>query len=232
MPRLAAIFAIWVAVVCSSSHLIAQSVLPNQQMKQVQVQDGTFSIGDAPPAWVEAVALPPADTSHPLVLRLADTQFLVADVPVTYTHHALTINDASTLSDLSQLPIDFIPEYQKLQIHSIRILRGSDALDRTKSASVRFLQRDLGLEKGMYSDVVTTSVLIDDLRVGDTLEYSFSISGQNPVFNGKYVEQAAWDLSYPISRRRVALSYPAGRSINWRLVGDVAGKSISPVEFY
>jgi lipoprotein NlpI len=199
-------------------------------MKQVQVQDGKFSIGDAPPAWVEDVALPPADATRPLVLRLADAQFLVADVPVTYFHSALTINDASGLSDLSQLPIDFIPEYQKLQIHSIRILRGGDALDRTKSVSVRFLQRDTGLEQGVYSDVVTASFLIDDLRVGDTLEYSFSVSGQNPVFDGKYVESSNWDQSYPISRRRLVLNYPASRAIKWRLVGDVAGKSIGPVE--
>ena len=230
MPRLAAIFAIWVALIIPCAQSKAQTVPPNEQMKQVQVQDGKISIGDAPPAWVETVALPPANTTRPLDLRLVDHQFLVADEPVVYFHIALTINDASTLSDVSQVPIDFIPDYQKLQIHSIRVLRGSETLDRTKSAPVRFLQRDTGLEQGVYSDVVTSSILIDDLRVGDTLEYSFSISGQNPVFNGRYVEYASWDQTQSISRRRVALNYPAARRINWRLVGDVAGKSIGPVE--
>lgn len=199
-------------------------------MKQVQVQDGSVSIGDAPPAWVEAVPLPPADTSRPLFVRLVDNQLLVADVPVTYLHCAVTFNETSTLSEVSQLPIEFTPEYQKLNIHSIRILRGSETLDRTKTASVRFLQRGSDLEQRVYSDVVTASILIEDLRVGDTLEYSFSISGQNPVFDGKYVESSNWDQSYPIGHRRVVLNSPASRRINWRLVGDVAGKSIGPVE--
>ncbi|MEZ0325219.1 MAG: DUF3857 domain-containing protein [Fimbriimonas sp.] len=199
-------------------------------MKQVQVQDGKFSIGDARPAWVEDVALPPADRSRPHAVRLVDNQLLVADVPVTYFHCAFTFNESSALSNFSQLPIEFTPEYQKLEIHSIRILRGSETLDRTKTASVRFLQRDTDLEQRVYSDFVTASILIEDLRVGDTLEYSFSISGQNPVFDGKFVESSTWDQSYPVSRRRVVLNSPANRRINWRLVGDVAGKSIGPVE--
>ncbi|MFX9123810.1 DUF3857 domain-containing protein, partial [Acinetobacter baumannii] len=77
-----------------------------------------------------------------------------------------------------------------------------------------------GLENGVYSGQVTASILIDDLRVGDTLDIAFSTSGQNPVFGSKYFGSSLWDQSLPMLRRRVVLNHPIDRAINWRMVGD------------
>jgi lipoprotein NlpI/transglutaminase-like putative cysteine protease len=199
-------------------------------VKEVQVAAGAFSLGDAPAAWVEPVAIPPTANTQPVVVQLADTQFHIGSETAVYVHRAIKINDAASLSEAGQLPITFVPDYQKLRLHAIRILRGSEILDRTRSSSVRFLQRESGLERGVYSGQVTASVLVSDLRVGDTLEYLYSTEGTNPVFDGRFFDIAGWDQHHPVELRRVVVSYPAARSIAWRFIGGTGTSSIAPAE--
>ncbi|MGZ5717850.1 MAG: DUF3857 domain-containing protein [Burkholderiales bacterium] len=199
-------------------------------VREVQVAADAFSLGDAPAAWVEAIALPPTINTQPVVIQLADTQFYVGSTTVVYVHRAIKINDAASLSGAGQLPITFVPQYQKLHLHAIRILRGSETLDRTRSSNIRFLQRERELERGMYSGQVTASVLVSDLRVGDTLEYLYSTEGTNPVFGGRFFDIASWDQPDPIELRRVLVSYPAARPIAWKFIGKGGTRSVAPVE--
>jgi hypothetical protein len=165
------------------------------QLGEVQLGANSFSLADPVPAWVEPTQLPEADTgkSQPIVVRLADTQFLIDKVPVTYVRHATLINDAASLTAAGRFSIQFAPEYQRVQLHTIYIHRGQERLDRTKTSTIRFLQREQGLEQGVYSGRVSASVLINDLRVGDTLDVSYSTYGQNPVFGGKSMGSVSWD---------------------------------------
>ncbi len=199
-------------------------------LKEVAVGAEAFSLGDPPPSWVEPVAIPEADASRQTSMRLADTQYFVADMPVIYVRRAIVVNDAASLGSVGQIPIPFIPDYQRLQLHTVRILRGGETLDQTHSATIRFLQRETGLEHGVYSGVVTASILVNDLRVGDTLEYAYSLFGQNPVFGKKYVDTASWDGPLPTALRRVVLKFPASRTINWRVLGDDQPKPLTPTE--
>jgi lipoprotein NlpI/transglutaminase-like putative cysteine protease len=198
--------------------------------KEVQVAADAFSLGDPVPPWVEAVEIPKVTETKPVVLRLADAQWLVGDTPVVYVHSAIMINDAASLTSAGQLSIQFVPQYQRVQIHAIHLLRDDKVEDRTASSTIRFLERETGLEHGVYSGVVTISILVNDLRVGDTIDLSFSQYGQNPVFGGKFVGSAIWDQAYPTLLRRIVLNAPVARKINWRLVDDTRSRPLTPIE--
>ena len=205
-----------------------QNAPPN--LKEVQVADGSFSLGDPIPPWVETVAIPEAGEIKPIIVRLADTQWLVGDTPVVHIHRAVMVNDAASLTSAGQLSIQFNPQYQRLQLHAIHVLRADKSEDRTTSSTIRFLQRETGLERGVYSGIVTVSILVNDLRVGDTIELAYSLSGQNPVFGGKFVSSVVWDQGYPTLLRHMVFTYPAARKINWRLIGDTRSKAVAPEE--
>src|SRR5215510_3037161 len=208
----------------------AQNVQENAQLKEVQIAAGAFSLSDPIPAWVELVAIPDASQVHPVVLRLSDTQYFIDGAPVVYVRRALMVNDAASLSSTGQISIPFVPEYNKLKLHAVRLLRKNESLDRTASSTVRFLQRETGLEQGVYSGEVTASILVSDLRVGDTLEFAYSLHGQNPVFGGKFVETASWDQTFPTVLRRIILNHRVGRQISWRVIGDRKAKPVVPTE--
>jgi lipoprotein NlpI/transglutaminase-like putative cysteine protease len=199
-------------------------------LKEVQVAATSFFLGDPVPSWVEPTAIPEGNTGAPLVFRLVDTQFLVKETPIFYLHRAVMVNEAASLTAAGQISIGFVPEYQRLHLHAVRVLRDNEVLDRTSSSTVRFLQRETGLERGLYSGEVTASVLVNDLRVGDTLDVSYSIEGQNPVFGGKFSNLAGWDQRAPTTLRRVVLSYPASRQISWRPIGNWRLGLVLPVE--
>ena len=208
----------------------AQNPQDNTQLREVQIAAGAFSLTDPIPAWVETVAIPEASQGQPVVLRLADTQYLIDGAPVVYVRRALLVNDAASLSSAGQISIPFVPQYHKLKLHVVRVLRKGESLDRIASSTVRFLQRETGLEQGVYSGEVTASVLVSDLRVGDTLEYAYSLHGQNPVFGGKFVETASWDQVSSTALRRIVLNHRVGRQISWRVIGDRKSKPVVPTE--
>jgi lipoprotein NlpI len=174
------------------------------------------------------VAQPSAKIGRGLHVIVADTQFWIADKkgnqPTSghdvLVHRATQILDSSQLGRLGQYPIEFVPDYQKLSIHRVSVIRNQQAQDRLEKTQVRVLQREAGLEQGVYSGTSTAVLLIEDLRVGDVLDVAYSIEGQNPVFGGQFIESASWDTNDPISTRRVILNHPNTRAIQYRIHGD------------
>ncbi len=218
--NICAALAVLASIIGVQSAALGQSPSPNSPpLKEVRVEANAFSLGDPLPTWVETVEVP-AVTGTRSLIRLADTQFLVDKVPTVFARRSLDIGDASSLTAAGQIPISFSPDYQRLVVHSIGVVRGGETQDRTKAANVRFLQRELGLEHGVYSDQVTASILVNDLRVGDTLEYAFSLVGQNPVFGNKFINWSAWEQGQTTLLRRVILRHPVDRQVSWRMAGS------------
>src|SRR5262245_57506679 len=105
--------------------------LGDSSSRDVEVAAGAFSRQAPVPSWVEPIAMPDAGAPQPVVARIADTQFLIGESPVAYIRRALTVNDAGSLTAIGQISIPFNPQYQRLELHAVHIVRGSEILDRT-----------------------------------------------------------------------------------------------------
>jgi lipoprotein NlpI/transglutaminase-like putative cysteine protease len=209
-----------------ASTVAAQSQQP--EYREVRIAAGAFSRGEPLPGWADPVPLPAADRTKPIVVRLADTHFLVGGAHAVFVNRAIQVNEASALGHVGQQYIGFVPDYQKLKLHALRVLRGEQAIDKTHSVDLRFLQRETGLEQGAYSGIVTAAFLVDDVRVGDTVQLMYSVEGENPVFGGRYSTFTSWDEEIPVKLRRVTLSHPRGRAIRWKMLGDRALAAVEP----
>lgn len=209
----------------------AQQAPQGDGVREVQLAAGQFERGVPVPAWVEVFQdIPQTTDKSPLVGLLADTQLLASGRTSQYVHRIWQANEASALEQIGRYSIEFNPAYQQVQLHTLRVIRGGTALDRLASARITFLQRETGLEGGVYSGDVSASILIDDLRTGDLLEVVTTIHGENPVMGGKYLQSVSWDQSVPTELRRVTSLQPAGRKIGWKMVGDMAGAAVVPTE--
>jgi lipoprotein NlpI/transglutaminase-like putative cysteine protease len=217
-------------VVCVLAAAASAQSAPDPRLKEVQVASKSFLVGEPAPGWVEPVAIPETAGKLALVSRLLDTQYMVGSTPSIFVRRATAINDAASLTKAGQVLISFVPEYHLVKLHWIRVLRGGETLDRTQSASIRFFQRETGLEQGIYSGEVTAALLVSDLRVGDTIEVAYTREGQNPVLGGKFVDFAGWDQSIPTIHRRVSVLSPADRPITWKVLGGRASGTLKPAE--
>ena len=202
---------------------------PETPLKEISVAASAFVRGAPIPAWADLLPLPPASpTRRALAIRMDDTHLLVADKPVLLVNVAQQANDPGTLGQLGQVSMFFIPQYQRLVLHKVEILRGAEVIDHTMTAQVRFLQREAGLEQGIYSGVITASLLLPDVRVGDTLHLQYSVEGANPIFAGRYVQGVPWQRPLPVQVRRVTLIAPEGRDIHWKWNTDGPPATLAP----
>lgn len=174
--------------------------------------------------------MPDTQLKGAVVIRLADTQLRAADVPSTYVNRAIQVNDSAALGQIGQYPIEFNPQYQHLTLHRLRLIRADQCIDVLERATVKFIQREAALESGIFSGRVTALILTPDIRVGDTLQITYSISGENPVFGDAYSDAVSWDQSEPVELRQIRVTFPAGRHQAWQWSGDAITQAVKPTE--
>lgn len=150
----------------------------------------TFSI-EPVPAWVvPAQEKPDAPIDRaPLHLRMVDDQTRVDDKnTVRYSHVVRVVNTTAGLSQAAQIEAVFDPNYQSLVFHHVDIIRDGKRSSRLDRRKVQLLQRETQLERRMVDGRVTASLVLDDVRVGDQIDFAMSIRGDNPVFGGRFFD--------------------------------------------
>lgn len=125
------------------------------------------------------------DVSGSYLYFLYDFQ-VNAKLKTEYCHYAYKIFNNKGVEDASTLYFSYEPEYQKLIIHSLKVIRNNVVIDKLKTSKIDDIQREERLEEKIYDGGRTVSVIIDDVRSGDIIEYDYSIQGTNPIFNNKF----------------------------------------------
>ncbi len=180
------------------------------------------------PSWVERLQLPAegeipqAELRDGVYILLFERQTRVTtNVVEMFDRFARRIVAQPGVDAASQITIDFDPTYQELVIHSVRIRRGDEDLDALDPSALKLLQRETDLEYGVYDGTFTATLFLEDVRVGDIVDYSFTIRGQNPVFDGRYLGHV-WSASrHPYRHLRFRLLWPTSRSLYFKNHGPV-----------
>jgi len=176
---------------------------------------------EAPPSWVNPVAAPlqaqaaPGTTSGGVQYLLVDKQIrLEPHDRVTYSHFANRAVTGDGVEDAAHLQVSFDPSYETLTLHAITVHRGGRALPRLDAAKVQVLQREKDLEARIYDGRKTASVMLDDVRIGDVVEYSYTIRGVNPAFRDRAT--GGFDLQWKVPVQSVyeRLLVPEDRTLH------------------
>ncbi len=180
-----------------------------------------YSLAPAP-VWVRAIPVDslPAPAPSPLQVLLMDRQTQVGGAGGTqrYVHVLRQVNDAAGLQKGAQIELEFDPSYQKLVWHQLDVVRGNQRIDKRGAGLIKLLHREQQLERQVVDGRKTASVVLDDLRVGDRVEWAVSLVGDNPVFAGKFVDQEWMSTSQgPAGLVSLRMLWPAQRKINYRV---------------
>ncbi|TMO57663.1 DUF3857 domain-containing transglutaminase family protein [Pseudoalteromonas phenolica] len=135
--------------------------------------------------------------------RLIDDQFRVTiDAQIIkYKRFAVEAVNQKGKTPISQINIEFDPKYQHINLHSLNIIRGSEIINKLKSTKLSVLQREKQLEKQTYNGLITLNALLTDIRVGDVVDYSYSIVGSNPVYDGLFDTRRTFQWSDMIGKQ-------------------------------
>lgn len=181
------------------------------------------TLGPAP-SWVQATPLPAGKTSEaaPMFYRLVDEQIrLDGTQSAEHVRLVRVVSDAAGLGEAAQFELTYDPSHESVQLHELTVIRQGQRLPRLDRQRIELLQRETRLEQRLYDGQVTISLVLDDVRVGDELDFSFTRSGQNPVFGGRFV-RTDWLASYrgPTLLHRTQLLAPDARRIQ-QVVGPL-----------
>ncbi|MDN3921170.1 DUF3857 domain-containing protein [Roseateles violae] len=184
----------------------------------------------AAPAWVVPASLDglPTLPASPVHLLLMDDQTRLGPGGSVHRYQRALrqVNSSAGLEAASQIEIIFDPSYQKLQLHELAIWREGKRIERLNPRAVKLLQRETQLERQIVDGRMTASIVLEDLRVGDRIEWAASLIGDNPVFEGKYVDTQWLSASRgPVGLVQRRLLAPAERKIQHRLT--VADATVS-----
>ncbi len=90
------------------------------------------------------------------------------------------------------------PTYQQISLNSLVIYRDGQAINKLDTVKISLLQRESRLEEQLYDGYLTINILIDDIRVGDVVECSYTRTGTNPVYKGIFNYNRYLQWSTPI----------------------------------
>lgn len=203
---------------------------PSTPNKNVSKAASNFVRSAPLPKWTQPLAeIPTAKHDDTVVVRLAETQAWVGPNPAVMYNSAIQVNGKSALGNIGQFGISYVPAYQKLLLHRVALLRGKDIIDRTASVNTRLLEREAGLENGVYGGATTVQLLLEDVHVGDTLWLTYTVEGINPVFGSLWSDTFEWDSANPVESRKLTILHPKNRPLQWRTLGDFKSDEVKPV---
>ncbi|MBK8365942.1 MAG: DUF3857 domain-containing protein [Bacteroidetes bacterium] len=138
---------------------------------------------------------------------LFDEQFHVPKKH-SYYHYAISVLTEEALTDVSQIEFSYDPSYEKAYLHNVKIYRGIEIIDKTKSLDVKILNEESKRNKGILSGKKTFYVNLSDVRKGDILEYSYSIVGENPIMANNFSFNISLSYAVPVGKISVRLLFP------------------------
>ncbi len=166
---------------------------------------GSYYFADEP-GWVENIKLPASEKlrhdnqSNGVDYLLVDKQWNInKEKRSKYQHISLRALNPSGVTEASQFSVNYDPDYESVILHKIVIHRDGTELDRKDRSQINLLQREKELEAQIYDGSKTLNVFIDDVRVGDVVEFSYTVTGANPIFSGHFSETLKMAWSVPVA---------------------------------
>ncbi len=169
------------------------------------------------PEWVLPMALDadaptPADKiSGGVYYLLSDSQYRGAPgAPAYFNRYATRVTGTEGLETVAHVTIDFDPTFQSLVLHSVDVVRDGRRIPKLGSIEVRIIQRETERDLRIYDGRKTATLFLDDVRVGDIVDYAYTVLGRNPAFGDIAFGGASLQWDVPVRLDHTRTLVPAG----------------------
>lgn len=184
--------------------------------------DGIYKF-EAVPSWVNVAqasyesASPPGDVSDGTWYLMVDHQIKVDQQgDEDYRHIALKVVNTAGVDEQSQINFNVDPSYQSLSIHTLSVLRDGAVIDQRSMVRTTVLPQESELEQRIYNGGYKVNLVLSDVRVGDVIEYAYTLRSVERLFPGHYADRMMVGWSEPVRWQRVRLLYPDDRPMRYR----------------
>jgi transglutaminase-like putative cysteine protease len=173
----------------------------------------------APPSgWVTPIADAPLAQSGPegpddYDFLLVDQQVRLGAVTEQYSRYAERMVNQASVDRSAQVSLEIDPRHEKLLVHDVRVFRGGRTIDKLADARRSLLNRESKLDEGLIDGRVTLHLLLQDVRVGDVLDYSYTIERTDPFGERGYNSWFMTQWATPVRRFRLRIQHRAKHAL-------------------
>jgi transglutaminase-like putative cysteine protease len=189
----------------------------------VAAQQGEIQRGPVP-EWVtisEAMPVPP-DASGLVFVRRQDTLVRLEDEgQTTHQSQLLRILHPQALQ-AGNVGISWNPAVGPPVVHHLRVHRDGEVIDVLDATRFEILRQEEQLEQAMLHGMLTAVLRVPDLRVGDDIEFAYTIPSHDPTMGRDSSGLMVLADAPPPGRYRVAVSWSAGQEPTIRATPDLA----------
>jgi hypothetical protein len=155
-----------------------------------------------------------------------DIQISLADQS-KYFHYCSKIISQAGIQNGSEINVSFDPTYEQLIFHSIKIIRNGESINKLQLANIKTVRQETELASFIYNGSMDAILILEDVRKGDIIEYSYTIKGFNPIFKNKFATTLWMNFSLPVYDVYYKLLVPNGRKINIKHLNNVPQPVVS-----
>jgi hypothetical protein len=144
-----------------------------------------------------------------------------------YCHFVIKLLNSDGVQNMSDISVDFDPEYQTLKFHEINRYREGVKTDELINHNIKTIQREADMERFLYDGSMTAFVNLEDMREGDILEYAYTIQGYNPVYQGNYFRNFYLEYSDPVGEIYRRIIAPGDKKLFFNYLREAAEPVVS-----
>lgn len=226
-PRAGAIIRVLWFLLVSSCTLVHGATEPAEKVSVAPV-----------PGWVKPIpafdsAIGQDASSHGYYNRLRDFQFNGTEPgnSSTYTAVEYLINDANGVRQFSAVPVAFDSNHQQLVFHEVTIKRGDELINKLDTLPLPVQPATMSAAQQRYDGTRSVVLALSDLKIGDTLRYAYTLTGENPLYQGAREFRIYTQFWQGVGRQHARILTTEDRPLNRRFRGtDVSLKVSSPEE--
>lgn len=135
----------------------------------------------------------------------------------TYVRMRLRVLSPLGLQVASQLRLEWNPALQTPTVHRAQVIRAGETTDILDKADFTILRREAALEQSLQINGVLTGVLVNpDVRVGDTIDFAYSVHTEINVFDNPLENEIYAYSPLPVDLAATTISWPSSMRVQTR----------------
>jgi transglutaminase-like putative cysteine protease len=138
-----------------------------------------------------------------------------------YIHIERQIVSEAGIQNGSEISIGFDPSYERLDVHEIIIWRNNKPQRRLSASLFKVIADEKDLSKFIYQGTFSAYCILDDIRKGDRIEYSYTLTGRNPIFGDHFAENIYLQVSQPVAHLYKAIFAASSRKLYFKSFNKV-----------